>query len=177
MNVCEVQHRRRGVAKPIGAWETPCSLFERYGSFVEQARQFGEPDLPVAEARLIFTMFGCESVEDWSEITDQVVHIHGKVYEVVERTSPSIDHERLVAICGAAGLTCSMSTEFEGHAFVSNGLADRVRLRRAGRGHGRSSGHQQLPHGVSGLGAESGATVSMATPAAAALSAKDEVRR
>ena len=101
------------------AWEAPGAPFQRYGAFAQEAKASGEPELPVAQAMLVFTMFGRENPEDWREILPQVRHIHGKFYDVADDlSSPSIDYEALMRIFGAAERRISMSSEWEGHAYL-----------------------------------------------------------
>jgi hypothetical protein len=108
-----------GIGALVRAWETPGVPFHRYGAFAEEARGLGEPELPVAQARLVFTMFGRENLEDWREIVPQVVHIHGKFYDVDDDgTSPSIDYERILRIFAEAPQAITMSSEWEGHAYL-----------------------------------------------------------
>jgi hypothetical protein len=103
----------------IRAWESPGAPFQRYGVFAGQAKEAGEPPLPVAEAMLVFTMFGRENLEDWREVLPQVRHIHGKFYDVDDNLeSPSIDYGALMKIFGNAEETFTMSTEWEGHAYL-----------------------------------------------------------
>jgi hypothetical protein len=108
-----------GVEALVRAWEAPGAPFHRYGAFAEEARQLGEPDLPVAQSRLVFTMFGREKIEDWRDILPQVVHIHGKFYDVDEDlTSPSIDYQSILDVFAEAGRDITMSSEWEGHAYL-----------------------------------------------------------
>lgn len=100
-------------------WRTPGVPFKRYMDFAEEAKQLGEPELPVSQARLIFTMFGRENLEDWSELLPRTVHIHGKFYDIDEDgSSPSIDYEGLMRVFAQADKPLTMSTEWEGHAFL-----------------------------------------------------------
>lgn len=109
-----------GVETLVTAWETPgLPPFVRYGQFAEQCKDTGEPELPVGQARLIFTMFGRESIDGWAEILPQVVHIHGKFYDVEDDlTSPSIDYEGVMQVFRSLDRTVSMSSEWEGHAYL-----------------------------------------------------------
>jgi hypothetical protein len=108
-----------GVGALVDAWEGEGPPFARYGKFAEMAKDLGEPELPVAQARLIFTMFGRERPEDWHDIMPRVVHIHGKFYDVDDDlTSPSIDYASLMQLFGAVDRTISMSSEWEGHAYL-----------------------------------------------------------
>lgn len=108
-----------GVQVLQSCWESNGAPFQRYMAFAEAAKAAGEPELPVSQAKLIFTMFGREKPEDWADILDRTVHIHGKFYEVNEdcSESPSIDYERILAVYANCGRTISMSSEWEGHAF------------------------------------------------------------
>jgi hypothetical protein len=108
-----------GVGALVRAWEAPAAPFQRYGSFAQEAKELGEPDLPVAQARLVFTMFGRESVEGWRELLPQVVHIHGKFYDVdADLTSPSIDYQAILDVFAEADHDITMSSEWEGHAYL-----------------------------------------------------------
>ena len=70
-------------------------------------------------ARLVFTMFGRENLEDWREVLPQVVHIHGKFYDVDDDlTSPSIDYEGVMRVFSELDHQVSMSSEWEGHAYL-----------------------------------------------------------
>jgi hypothetical protein len=108
-----------GIAALVGAWEAGGAPFHRYGAFAAQAKEMGEPALPIAEATLVFTMFGREDPEDWRELLPRVRHIHGKFYDVDDDfVSPSIDYETLMNVFGAADATFTMSSEWEGHAYL-----------------------------------------------------------
>jgi hypothetical protein len=107
-----------GIDALVRAWETPGVPFQRYGAFAEEARQLGEPEEPIGQARLVFTMFGRENLEDWREILPQVVHIHGKFYDVENGLSPSIDYEGIMRVFAESRANITMSSEWEGHAYL-----------------------------------------------------------
>ena len=101
------------------AWAAEGAPFQRYGQFAAECAQLGEPDLPVGFSRLVFTMFGRENLEDWREVLPQVVHIHGKFYDVDDDlTSPSIDYEGIMRVFSELDHQVSMSSEWEGHAYL-----------------------------------------------------------
>lgn len=108
-----------GIDALVRAWQASGPPFQRYGAFAEEAKQLGEPALPIGQATLVFTMFGRENLQDWREVLPRVRHIHGKFYDVDENlTSPSIDYEALMQLFGEADATFSMSSEWEGHAYL-----------------------------------------------------------
>jgi hypothetical protein len=108
-----------GVDALTRAWQAPGPPHERYAAFAAEAGKLGEPELPVAQARLIFTMFGRQPVDDWRDLMPRVVHIHGKFYDIDETgISPSIDYEKLMVVFAEADRVLTMSTEWEGHAFL-----------------------------------------------------------
>lgn len=110
---------RAGVDALVRAWEAPGAPFQRYGAFAGEAKQLGEPPLPVGQATLVFTMIGRENPDDWREVLPLVRHIHGKFYDVDDDlTSPSIDYETLMRVFGEANATFTMSSEWEGHAYL-----------------------------------------------------------
>lgn len=108
-----------GVDLLVNAWEARGATFQSYGMFAEEAGKSGEPELPIRQAILVFTMFGREDPEDWQDLLPQVRHIHGKFYDVDDDlTSPSIDYEVLMRLFGEADAVFSMSSEWEGHAYL-----------------------------------------------------------
>jgi hypothetical protein len=109
----------KGIDALQRAWAAPGAPFQRYGQFAGECAQLGEPELPVGFARLVFTMFGREDLEDWREVLPQVVHIHGKFYDVDDDlTSPSIDYEGVMRVFRELDHPVSMSSEWEGHAYL-----------------------------------------------------------
>lgn len=108
-----------GAEALVRAWEGSGAPFQRYGAFAAEARAMGEPDLPINKAMLVFTMFGRENPEEWREVLPQVRHIHGKFYDVDDNlVSPSIDYQTLMRVFGEASQTFTMSSEWEGHAYL-----------------------------------------------------------
>jgi sugar phosphate isomerase/epimerase len=108
-----------GISALDTAWRANGPPFQRYSDFAEQSRELGEPELPVAQARLIFTMFGRESLEDWRELFPRTVHIHAKYYDIDDMgESPSIDYRSLMRVFSELDRPVSMSSEWEGHAFL-----------------------------------------------------------
>ena len=101
-------------------WLSDGAPIQRYMAFAEQARAAGEPELPIAQAKLIFTMFGRQSPESWAELLPRTVHIHGKFYEVNAACteSASIDYAAILKVFSDSGKNISMSSEWEGHAFL-----------------------------------------------------------
>jgi hypothetical protein len=108
-----------GIEALVRAWESPGVPFQRYGAFAKEAADLGEPELPVGQARLVFTMFGRENPDDWREVLPQVRHIHGKFYDVDDTgTSPSIDYERVLRVFAESDAAMTMSSEWEGHSYL-----------------------------------------------------------
>lgn len=123
-----------GVDALLRAWEAPGVPFARYAQFAAECKDLGEPELPVGQARLVFTMFGRENPEDWREVLSQVRHIHGKFYDIDESgSSPSIDYELLMKVFRSLDRPVSMSTEWEGHAYLDEDEEDAFEI--VGRHH------------------------------------------
>ncbi|MDW8258306.1 MAG: sugar phosphate isomerase/epimerase, partial [Gammaproteobacteria bacterium] len=107
------------VEELVQCWQSAGPPFERYRRFAQAARQMGAPELAIGKAMLVFTMFGREDPRGWRELLPQVRHIHGKFYDIdAQLTSPSIDYETLLAIFGSAPQRFTMSSEWEGHAYL-----------------------------------------------------------
>lgn len=114
-----------GIDALVRAWESPGAPFARYAAFVQKANEMQEPQRPVDEAILVFTLIGRQNPEDWREILPLVRHFHGKFFDIdADLVSPSIDYEALMKLFGEADATLSMSSEWEGHAYLGAGEQD-----------------------------------------------------
>jgi hypothetical protein len=68
---------------------------------------------------MVLTMHGRMDPSRWEELMPQVVHVHGKFYEIDEDgNEPSIDHETIMDVLVRAGYTGYISSEWEGHAYT-----------------------------------------------------------
>jgi sugar phosphate isomerase/epimerase len=66
-------------------------------------------------AFITLTLFGHQAPEAWAEIMHQVVHVHGKFYEIdAEGNEPSMDYGRLMRVFADGGYDGYISSEFEG---------------------------------------------------------------
>ena len=106
-------------------WRGEGTTFERYGRWAGFAAERGVPRAALDGTLMTFTMFGRQNVEDWREIADDIVHVHGKCYGFDEAgEEPSMDIPAILAILRDTGYDGFISTEWEGHAFLGPGEAD-----------------------------------------------------
>lgn len=101
------------------------AAFDRYGRWAERTSAAGASGEAVSGALLVFTMHGREPVATWSELSGQIVHVHGKCYGFDETGSePSIDYPAIGKALVTAGYQGWVSTEWEGHAYTLPEEAD-----------------------------------------------------
>ncbi|HWI30745.1 MAG TPA: TIM barrel protein [Microbacterium sp.] len=106
-------------------WAKDGSPFERLQEFSALARQAGASDSALSYIVSSFTMHGHEPVESWREIVPQVVHVHGKFYEMdADGIEPSIDIPAIIDILVDGGYQGYISSEWEAHVFREAGEAD-----------------------------------------------------
>lgn len=121
---------RSGVpAGLIGAmeelWRGEGTTFERYNRWAEFAAARGVPRRTIDGTLGTFTMFGRQSIEDWREIADDIVHVHGKCYGFDDAgEEPSMDIPGILGILRDIGYHGFISTEWEGHSYLGPGEID-----------------------------------------------------
>lgn len=109
----------KGVQSLIDHWHGDGMPFQRYMQWAEACKANGEPELPINQAKLVFTMFGLEDPEGWREMFPMIRHIHGKFYDVDDDlTSPSIDYQRILNVFKQSSYKMTFSSEWEGHAYL-----------------------------------------------------------
>ena len=114
------------VAKAQEFWASDAPVFERITGFVDYLRSRGyDPDILGPFGRMAFNMNGHIKPEEWNDIMHQVVHIHGKFFDMNDDGSvEAIDYEKHVRIFAEGGFDGYISSEWEGHAFCNLGEVD-----------------------------------------------------
>lgn len=106
-------------------WRGEGTTFERYSRWARIAAEHGVAEDAIDSTLMTFTMFGRQNVEDWREIADDIVHVHGKCYGFdAEGEEPSIDIPEILGILQDVGYRGFISTEWEGHSFLGPDEAD-----------------------------------------------------
>lgn len=106
-------------------WRGEGTTFERYGRWAEFATSQGVSKDAIDGTLMTFTMFGRQSIEDWREIADDIVHVHGKCYGFDENgEEPSMDIPGILGILRDIDYRGFISTEWEGHSYLGPGEAD-----------------------------------------------------
>jgi hypothetical protein len=76
-------------------------------------------------ARMSFSMNGHVAPEEWNDIMHQVVHIHGKFFDMnPDGQVDAIDYPKHIRIFAEGGYSGYISSEWEGHAFADMGQVD-----------------------------------------------------
>ncbi|TLM83596.1 TIM barrel protein [Pseudarthrobacter sp. NamE2] len=110
-------------------WAESGNPQERFGRFAELARSKGASDEALRAVHTAFSMHGHEPVDSWREIMPQIVHVHGKFYDInAAGEEPSIDIPAIMRIFVEAGYAGYFSSEWEGHAFRDVGEVDPIAL-------------------------------------------------
>lgn len=119
--------RQRGLPDDVALelariWRHEGTPQQRFEEFAATATQAGVDATLLAACRLCFSMFGHAEPAEWAEIADQIVHVHGKFYEVDEDgNEPSIDYASIVSTLVQSDYSGTISSEWEAHAWQELG--------------------------------------------------------
>jgi hypothetical protein len=113
----------------VRIWSGDAAPHERFDEFAALAAEQGVTGAVVDQTRLAYTMFGHADPQGWREIMHQVVHVHGKFYEIDEHgEEPSIPYAELLGLLQDGGYDGFISSEWEGHAFATEHDIDAFEL-------------------------------------------------
>jgi hypothetical protein len=100
-------------------WKSSLPTHEKFARLRTKATAQGATDQQIGNMNLALSMFGMQPLEDWAEILDYVVHIHGKFYGFDEAgDESSMDLARALQVFVKGGFAGSLSSEWEGHAYT-----------------------------------------------------------
>lgn len=106
-------------------WRGEGTTFERFQRWAEFAASAGVGVKVIDSTLMTFTMFGRQNIEDWREIADDIVHVHGKCYGFdADGEEPSMDIPAILGILRDIDYDGFISTEWEGHSFLGPGEVD-----------------------------------------------------
>jgi hypothetical protein len=78
------------------------------------ARRHGAGEHAMALAVYCVGIHGRQPAADWREILDDVVHVHGKFFSIVDGHEPSVPYEDLLPLLAEGGYDGYVSSEWEG---------------------------------------------------------------
>jgi sugar phosphate isomerase/epimerase len=107
-------------------WATDASGHDRINTFIAylESRDI-DPGSLGPFARMSFSMNGHVAPEEWNDIMHQVVHIHGKFFDMnPDGQVDAIDYPKHIRIFAEGGFSGYISSEWEGHAFADMGEVD-----------------------------------------------------
>jgi hypothetical protein len=88
---------------------------QEIGRLIELAHRHGAGDHAVNLAVFAVGIHGHQDPQGWSEILDQVVHVHGKFFAIDEDgRDPVVPFEELLPLFAEGGYTGFVSSEYEG---------------------------------------------------------------
>lgn len=109
------------IQKALEIWDEDMEPFARRSLFLDWAKANGKDEILAVELSIIFGLFSRQPLRNWLEIMPQVVHIHGKFYDVDDAGQDgSIDYDAILPIFVEGGYQGYISSEWEGHQ-VSDG--------------------------------------------------------
>lgn len=117
-------HQQSGMPRELTefaaeVWRSDSTMPEKFATFAQEGPRLGASPADMGKLNMILTMHAHMDPRRWSEIMDQVIHVHGKFYGIDETgKEPSIDHATIVDVLLEAGYTGSISSEWEGHAYT-----------------------------------------------------------
>jgi len=87
---------------------------EEIGNFIGLAHSMGAGDHAVNLAVFAVGIHGHQDPQDWREILPQVVHVHGKFFEIRDGREPVVPIEELLDVLVEGGYDGYISSEYEG---------------------------------------------------------------
>jgi sugar phosphate isomerase/epimerase len=111
-------------------WATDAPMRQRQEEFIGYLRDRDfDPGRLGSFAHLAFNMHGHVDPRGWADIMPQILHVHGKFYDIDEHgQEPAIDYPELVRVFVEGGYRGYWSSEWEGHAFAELGEVDPLLL-------------------------------------------------
>lgn len=104
------------IQKGLEIWDEDMEPFARRKLFLDWAAANGKDDVWAVEIGIIYGLFSRQPLRNWLEIMPQVVHIHGKFYDVDDNgEDSSIDYDSILPIFVEGGYRGYISSEWEGH--------------------------------------------------------------
>jgi sugar phosphate isomerase/epimerase len=87
---------------------------EEIGNFIALAHRYGAGDHAVNLAVFAVGIHGHQDPQDWKEILPNVVHVHGKFFDIRDGVEPVVPIEDLLDVLDEGGYTGYVSSEYEG---------------------------------------------------------------
>jgi sugar phosphate isomerase/epimerase len=114
------------IEKVQEVWLKDTPVFERITEFVGYLEGRGlDPNMLGPFGRMAFNMNGHIAVEEWKDIMPQIVHVHGKFFDMnPDGQVDAIDYPAHVRLLAEGGYDGYISSEWEGHAFADIGVMD-----------------------------------------------------
>jgi hypothetical protein len=114
-------HRRKGMperaidyAKEL--WAEESDPFKKRPRYLEWAEKNGIERTMAVDLYTIYGLFSRQPAENWRQIMPQVIHMHGKFYEIdATGSEPSIDYAAHMRPFIEGGYRGSISSEWEAH--------------------------------------------------------------
>lgn len=98
-------------------WAEESDPWQKRPRFLAWAEKAGIEQSKALEVNIFFGLFSRQPHRNWLEIMPQVVHVHGKFYDVDETTGEdgAIDYANLIKVFIEGGYRGYITSEWEGH--------------------------------------------------------------
>ena len=115
--------RREGVTDPLieliqNIWNRNLSTVEKYDALKREGEAMKATPAQLGRLNIVLSLFSRQKPEQWLEVMNRVVHVHGKFYSMENGEEPSMDYPALMKIFKQGGYKGTISSEWEGHAFT-----------------------------------------------------------
>jgi hypothetical protein len=112
-----MEHWRRAGIEP----------FEKIETFPKIARSLGATETQSHMVSMIYGLFSSQPPRNWLEIMPQVVHVHGKFFDIDDSGDEvAVDYAALLPVFVEGGFNGYMSSEWEGHMWSGAGAFEKV---------------------------------------------------
>ena len=121
-----------GIPEPLielalDIWHEDGDPDQRRLQFCEEAESRGYLERHRVDLSIIFGLFGRQPAEQWREIMPQVVHIHGKFFDLDDQGDDiAVDYRSLLPVFVDGGYDGYMSSEWEGHMWSDSSGFDKI---------------------------------------------------
>ena len=112
-----------GISEPLlqliqNIWYSDITTFEKYSLLQKEGTALHGTPAQLGRLNMLLNLFSRQKPEQWLEVMNRIVHVHGKFYSMENGEEPSIDYPTLMKTFKKGGYQGTISSEWEGHLFT-----------------------------------------------------------